>query len=224
MVVFKGIGNKEKTASGQSRSDLMKNKRNKIVSKKQNAHGKKAFKFISSWTSAVISARKELGIKGFCAINGAQESTSTWCARALCSHEVQTDQQPTCVGKSVADLGVVGSSFHMCGDRSFDAVVLENKTIQNQSDGSQSGCAVPGRRIWIGKQKDTKESAEAFPAGKVRNERSWDEALPAGKAAYGGACSMTPEQDVAAYGGACSMTPSGRCGGLWRRMQYDTSG
>ena len=70
VVVFKGIGNKEKTASGQSRSDLMKNKRNKIVSKKQNAHGKKAFKFISSWTSAVISARKELGIKGFCAING----------------------------------------------------------------------------------------------------------------------------------------------------------
>ena len=52
VVVFKG--GKEKTASGQSRSDLMKNKRNKIVSKRQNAHGKKAYKFISSWTSSLI--------------------------------------------------------------------------------------------------------------------------------------------------------------------------
>ena len=68
VVVFKG--GKEKTASGQSRSDLMKNKRNKIVSKRQNAHGKKAYKNISSWTSSLIQARKELGIKGFCAVNG----------------------------------------------------------------------------------------------------------------------------------------------------------
>ena len=201
-------GGKEKTASGKMRSDLMKNKRGRVVSKAQYAAGKKSFKNISRWNESVVRARNELGIKGFCAINGAQESTSTWCARALCLHEVQTDQQPTCVGKTVADLGVVGSSFHMCGDHSFDAVLLENKTIQNQSDGSQSGCAVPGRRIWIGKQKDTKESAEAFPAGKVRNERSREEALPAGNATYGGASSTTPEQDVAAYGGACSMTPA----------------
>ena len=41
----------------------------------------------------MIKARKELGIKGFCAINGAQRSTSEWCVRASCSHEVQTDQQ-----------------------------------------------------------------------------------------------------------------------------------
>ena len=33
----------EKTASGKTRSDLMKNKRNKVVSKKQNAAGKKAY-------------------------------------------------------------------------------------------------------------------------------------------------------------------------------------
>eukprot|EP00438_Fugacium_kawagutii_P033393 Skav210062 [mRNA] locus=scaffold485:72078:72464:+ [translate_table: standard] len=68
VVVFKG--NKEKTASGFSASDLMKNKRNKIVTKKQNAAGKKAYKNISAWTTAVTKARKELGIKGFCAVNG----------------------------------------------------------------------------------------------------------------------------------------------------------
>ena len=68
VVVFKG--RKEKTASGHSRSDLMKNKRNKVVSKKQNAAGKKAYARISTWTNSVIKARKELGIKGFCAVNG----------------------------------------------------------------------------------------------------------------------------------------------------------
>ena len=68
VVVFKG--NKEKTASGHKKSDLMINKRNKIVTKKQNAAGKKAFKHISGWNTAVIKARKELGIKGFCAVNG----------------------------------------------------------------------------------------------------------------------------------------------------------
>eukprot|EP00434_Breviolum_minutum_P007854 symbB.v1.2.006929.t2/scaffold400.1/size211454/8 len=44
VMVFKG--NKEKTSSGAHRSDLMKNKRNKVVSKKQNAAGKKAYKNI----------------------------------------------------------------------------------------------------------------------------------------------------------------------------------
>ena len=68
VVVFKG--NKEKTASGHAKSDLMKNKRGKIVSKMSNAAGKKAYKNISAWTNAVMKARKELGIKGFCAVNG----------------------------------------------------------------------------------------------------------------------------------------------------------
>mmetsp|Transcript_114973 Transcript_114973/g.161563 ORF Transcript_114973/g.161563 Transcript_114973/m.161563 type:complete len:132 (+) Transcript_114973:69-464(+) len=82
VVVFKGIGNKEKTASGQSRSDLMKNKRNKVVSKKQNAAGKKNFKYISGWNEAVIKARKELGIKGFCAINGGSAQGKALYAKA----------------------------------------------------------------------------------------------------------------------------------------------
>ena len=68
VVVFKG--NKEKTASGHKKSDLMMNKRNRIVTKKQNAAGKKAYKNISAWTTATLKARKELGIKGFCAVGG----------------------------------------------------------------------------------------------------------------------------------------------------------
>ena len=63
-------GSKEKTASGFSKADLLKNKRNKVVTKKQHAAGKKAYKNISAWTIAVTKARKELGIKGFCAVNG----------------------------------------------------------------------------------------------------------------------------------------------------------
>merc|ERR1711959_513954 len=62
------LGNKEKTVSGLKKSDLMKNKLGKIVSKKSSAHGKKAFKFIKGWTTAVQKARKELGLKGFVAI------------------------------------------------------------------------------------------------------------------------------------------------------------
>ncbi|CAJ1365183.1 unnamed protein product [Effrenium voratum] len=67
-VVFKG--SKEKTATQLTKTDLMKNKRGRVVTKKQNAAGKKAFKNISAWTEAVTKARKELGIKGFCAVNG----------------------------------------------------------------------------------------------------------------------------------------------------------
>ena len=67
VVVFKG--NKEKTASGHKKSDLMINQRNKIVTKK-NAAGKKSYQYISAWTTATIKARKELDIKGFCAVGG----------------------------------------------------------------------------------------------------------------------------------------------------------
>ena len=45
----------EKTASGKTRSDLMKNKRNKVVSKKQNAAGKKAYANI--WAHGETSTR-----------------------------------------------------------------------------------------------------------------------------------------------------------------------
>merc|ERR1712124_69878 len=57
-------GGKEKTASGLTKASLMKNKRGKVVSKKANAAGKKAFQNIKDWTSSVIAARKALQFSG----------------------------------------------------------------------------------------------------------------------------------------------------------------
>merc|ERR1711896_76375 len=62
------LGGKEKTASGLKKSDLMKSKTGKLVSKKAHAMGKKAYKNIKGWTVAVQKARQELGVKGFMAV------------------------------------------------------------------------------------------------------------------------------------------------------------
>merc|ERR1712185_612300 len=62
------LGGKEKTYTGLKKSDLMKSKTGKVVTKKQYAAGKKAYKNIKGWTEAVQKARKELGVKGFVAI------------------------------------------------------------------------------------------------------------------------------------------------------------
>merc|ERR1711918_84861 len=59
------LGGKEKTYTGLKKSDLMKSKTGKVVTKKQHAAGKKAYKNIKGWTEAVQRARKELGVKGF---------------------------------------------------------------------------------------------------------------------------------------------------------------
>merc|ERR1719245_1953241 len=61
-------GGKERTATGLKKSDLMKSKTGKIVSKKAHAAGKKAYANIKSWTVAVQKARKDLGVKGFVAV------------------------------------------------------------------------------------------------------------------------------------------------------------
>eukprot|EP00933_Yihiella_yeosuensis_P012001 TRINITY_DN1199_c0_g1_i2.p1 TRINITY_DN1199_c0_g1~~TRINITY_DN1199_c0_g1_i2.p1 ORF type:complete len:137 (-),score=49.89 TRINITY_DN1199_c0_g1_i2:386-796(-) len=68
--VFKGT--KAKTSSGLTKEGLMKNKRGKVVSKKKHAAALKSFKAngLAKWTAAVQQARKELGIKGFCAVGG----------------------------------------------------------------------------------------------------------------------------------------------------------
>merc|ERR1711924_457837 len=66
MVVFRGT--KSKTGSGLKKSDLMKNKNGKIVSRKQSANGKKSYARIKGWTVAVTKARKFLGVKGFVAV------------------------------------------------------------------------------------------------------------------------------------------------------------
>merc|ERR1719386_35677 len=65
-VVFRG--SKAKTASGLAKTDLVQNKRGKLVSKKQAANGKKAYANIKGWTVAVQKARKALGVKGFVAV------------------------------------------------------------------------------------------------------------------------------------------------------------
>ena len=56
-------GKLSKTVSGLTKSDLVKNKSGRVVSKKQSARGKK-----NVWIIAVKKARAALKIKGFCAI------------------------------------------------------------------------------------------------------------------------------------------------------------
>merc|ERR1712054_736566 len=71
-VVFRG--NKEKTLSGLKQTDLIKNKRGKIVSKKASAHAKKVrYANIKGWITAVVKARKALGITGFMAVKKGSE-------------------------------------------------------------------------------------------------------------------------------------------------------
>merc|ERR1712093_235389 len=65
-VVFRGT--KAKTYTGLTKSDLFKNKRGKIVTKKSSANGKKNYANIKGWTVAVQKARKALGVKGFVAV------------------------------------------------------------------------------------------------------------------------------------------------------------
>merc|ERR1711874_628809 len=62
-VVFNG--RKQKTASGHKKTDLMKSKTGKIITKAQHAAGKKAYGRIKGWTAACQKAKKELGVTGF---------------------------------------------------------------------------------------------------------------------------------------------------------------
>merc|ERR1712187_986656 len=69
-VVFRG--NKEKTGSGMTKDKLIKNKAGKIVSKARSALSKKRFATspLKKWMDTVKQARKQLNVKGFCAVNG----------------------------------------------------------------------------------------------------------------------------------------------------------
>merc|ERR1711934_270743 len=57
------FGKITKTATGLKKTDLVKNKAGRIVSKKRSQLSK-----ASPWLAAVKQARKDLKIKGFCAI------------------------------------------------------------------------------------------------------------------------------------------------------------
>merc|ERR1719217_1864702 len=61
-------GRYAKSVGGLTKSDLVKNKNGKIVSKKLLANGKKAYANIKGWTVAVQKARKALNVKGFVAV------------------------------------------------------------------------------------------------------------------------------------------------------------
>merc|ERR1711959_98583 len=68
-VVFRG--NKTRTTGGLQKSDIMKNSRGKLVSKKKSAVAKRLYgSTIRGWIQAVGKARKALNVKGFVAING----------------------------------------------------------------------------------------------------------------------------------------------------------
>merc|ERR1711972_59669 len=67
LMVFRG--KKERTVGGLTKKDLMKNKRGKIVSRKAYNRGRKLINSgIGKWSKAVVKARKQLGITGFCAV------------------------------------------------------------------------------------------------------------------------------------------------------------
>merc|ERR1719191_1982751 len=77
-VVFRGT--KAKTYTGLTKGDLVKNKRGKIVTKKQMAAGKKNYANIKGWTAACQKARTALGIKGFVAIKKNYANIKGWTA------------------------------------------------------------------------------------------------------------------------------------------------
>merc|ERR1711977_788170 len=61
-------GKLSKTKGGLTASALTKNKHGRVVSKKRSLRGKK-----NVWILAVAKARKELKIKGFCAVKKGTE-------------------------------------------------------------------------------------------------------------------------------------------------------
>merc|ERR1719410_543960 len=71
-------GSKTYTKGGLTKSNLMLNKRGKVVSKKTHAFGQKAFAGIKGWTVALAKARKELGITGFVKLNRGTEGVALY--------------------------------------------------------------------------------------------------------------------------------------------------
>merc|ERR1711997_186686 len=65
-------GKKAKTVGGLTKDSLTKSSNGKVVSKAASARAKKNYaqSALKKWIDAVKQARKQLGIKGFCAVNG----------------------------------------------------------------------------------------------------------------------------------------------------------
>merc|ERR1712139_544605 len=78
--VFRGT--KVKTSGG-----LTRDKRGKVVSKARSAASKKYYaKGAGKWIAACKAARKELGIKGFCAVGGKSAQGKALYAKAKSLH------------------------------------------------------------------------------------------------------------------------------------------
>merc|ERR1719367_1932594 len=86
--VFSGM--KEKTQSGLKKTDLIKSKRGKIVSKKSSAAAKKKYQGskVQKWIKCCTAARKQLNIKGFVAFNKGPEGKALYAkAKSLYAKE-----------------------------------------------------------------------------------------------------------------------------------------
>ena len=77
--VYRGTAGKVRTSGGLKKSDLIKNKHGRVVSKKASAAAKVK---TAKWTTAVVKARKALGVKGFCAVGGKTQQGQKLLARA----------------------------------------------------------------------------------------------------------------------------------------------
>jgi hypothetical protein len=75
-------GTRLSTIGGLKKSDLMKNKHGKVVSKKMHAKGKKLQGKSKKWMTCVISARRAMGIKGFCCVGGKSKAGQALLTRA----------------------------------------------------------------------------------------------------------------------------------------------
>eukprot|EP00927_Polykrikos_kofoidii_P045737 TRINITY_DN3981_c0_g2_i1.p1 TRINITY_DN3981_c0_g2~~TRINITY_DN3981_c0_g2_i1.p1 ORF type:complete len:177 (+),score=26.91 TRINITY_DN3981_c0_g2_i1:73-531(+) len=63
-------GKKERTVGGLTSTDLTKNKRGKVVSKRASAVGRSRYRNIEPWLMSFMEARRALQVQGFVAING----------------------------------------------------------------------------------------------------------------------------------------------------------
>jgi len=68
--VFHGFKGKLKTSGGLTKEMLFRNKKGRIVSKNKSAEGTRKYKNIRGWIDAVMEARANLRVEGFCAVNG----------------------------------------------------------------------------------------------------------------------------------------------------------
>merc|ERR1712141_986336 len=80
--VFRGT--KEKTKTGMTKANLIKNRNGKIVSKASSLRAKKAYanSGIKAWADAVKAARKALNLTGFVAIGGKSATGKALYAKA----------------------------------------------------------------------------------------------------------------------------------------------